>query len=85
MKNNFGTYIAGMKLAKMILMQAEDEANRGETAKAVRDLIKSHREFMAATNNFATMLFQSRRKSRKNRKVKKGVRHGLPQSLPMGA
>jgi hypothetical protein len=75
MKNNFGSYIAGQRLARMILMQAEDESNRGETAKAVRDIIKAQKEFMVATNNFATLLFQSRRK---NRKSKKGAVHAMP-------
>jgi hypothetical protein len=45
------------------LAQAEDECEKGDLKKAMRDTIKAQREFMTATNCIASLFFERRRKT----------------------
>lgn len=63
--NSLSNYFAAAKLAKMLLIQAEDNAGRGKLDKAVRDMVMAIREMLVAQNNVAAIAFKSRRRGTK--------------------
>lgn len=60
--NRFTNYLESQKLAKILLVQAEQELEKGDVKKALRDALRANREFMTATNNIASLFFERRRK-----------------------
>ena len=60
--NRFTNYIESQKLAKHFMLVAEESATKGDTDKAVKNLVSAMREQMTACNNIASLYFEHRKK-----------------------
>jgi len=67
MNNRFGTYLQSQKLAKLLIVQAKNNLQRGNDHKALRDTIEAMQTFFTCTNCLASLasLALEHRKHRK--------------------
>lgn len=72
--NRFSTYIDAARLARMMLVQAEGNLQKGNTDKAVRDTIGAMKMFMTSMNNIASLLREPRRKIKLTHERKKTIK-----------
>ena len=60
--NRFSSYLQGQQLAKLLMLQAEDELAKNRDHEALRDVIKACQAFFRSTNCVASLALQPRKK-----------------------
>jgi len=80
MSNRFDSYLKGAKLARMLAAQAKEKFDKGEDRKALRDIIAAFGALLVATNNFAHLQFNPRKKN--PLKVKRIIPVTTPRMMP---
>lgn len=61
-QNRFTSYLASQKLAKSLLIGAEEKLRKGDEKGAIHLLIESVRNFQTSTNCLASLAFEPRKK-----------------------
>jgi hypothetical protein len=62
--NRLSNYFAAAKLAKLLLIQADEDAKHGKIDRALRNMNQAIREVLTAQNNIASIAFNPRKKVR---------------------
>ena len=65
MSNRFDSYLKGTKLARLLAAQATEKFQKGDDRKALRDIIAAFNALLVATNNFASLQFEGKRRRKK--------------------